>query len=209
MTDKILIYLADDHEMIRIGLTNILSDYPDLEVLATFERGCDLISRYQRERADVILLDFRMPGRNGYKVLADLISIDPSARVIMLSAFEEEENIWCTVSAGAAGYLSKSSSSSEIHDAIVAVAQGDQYFPPAIQQKIEIREGRMNLTAREKDVLQLMAIGMSNKMIMEHLTLSMPTVKTHVSNILIKLEANDRTHAVAKAIRRGLIQLGV
>ncbi len=206
---KIRVLIADDHEMVLRGLADGIQTHPDFELAGEVSTGPDAIEAYKEKMPDVVLLDFRMPGANGDHVTEEIIAFDAEAKVIMLTSYEWEEDIWRAVIAGALGYLPKSCHMDEIYKGIREVAKGNRYFPPNILQKIEAREKRETLTAREEQVLMLLAGGFSNKEIMGHLNLSTGTVRTHVSSILVKLNANDRTHAVVKAVRRGMVHLDV
>ncbi len=204
---KIRVLIADDHEMVLRGLADGIGPHPDFELAGEVSTGPDAVAAYKEQKPDVVLLDFRMPGANGDQVTEEIVAFDPEAKIIMLTSYEWEEDIWRAVIAGALGYIPKSCHMDEIYQCIVEVAAGKRYFPPNIMQKIEAREKRETLTAREQQVLSLLAGGFSNKEIMTHLSLSTGTVRTHVSSILAKLNANDRTHAVVKAVRRGMVHL--
>ncbi|MEM1085008.1 MAG: response regulator transcription factor [Verrucomicrobiota bacterium] len=203
----IRVLVADDHEMILRGLSDGLEDHPEFELVAAVATSAEVEKAYLRTRPDVVLLDYRMPGANGDQITERLMAADPKARVIIFSSYEWEEDIWRSSIAGAAGYIPKSCPLEEVYEGIRVVAAGHQYFPPEILKKIRQRERRESLTKREQEILVLLARGMDNRGLAEELCVSEATVKTHVSRILAKIDANDRTHAVVKAAKRGLVRL--
>ena len=205
--EKIRVLIADDHEMVRRGLADGLATHADFSLEGEAADGPETVSLYKQARPDVVLLDYRMPGANGDEITEELIAFDPEAKVLMLTSYDWEEDIWRAFIAGALGYVPKSAHMDQIYEGIREVAAGRQFFPPEIMRKIEAREKRETLTQREQQVLALLSGGFSNKEIMQHLNLSTGTVRTHVSSILAKLNANDRTHAVVKAVRRGMVHL--
>lgn len=203
----IRLLIADDHKAMRIGLSTIFEDYDDVEVVALVEEAHSALESFEKLRPDVALLDFRMPGGNADTAAARILEIDPEAKIIVLTAYEGEEDVWRAVQAGARGYLSKSSKEELIYEAVRVVAGGETFFPEAIEKKLRVRGERPQLSKRERQVLDLLSQGMSNHMICEKLGIAEPTVKHHVSAILTKFGATDRTHAVVEAIRRGIIHL--
>jgi len=201
----ISLVIADDHAMILLGFEQAISYENDLSLLATASTGEEAIAAYKKLKPDVLLVDYRMPQGEGTTVTEEVLKFDPDATVLIHSAFDEEELAWNAVQVGVSGYLIKESDVTATLDAIRKVAAGETYFPPSIEKKIKAREKRQPLTERELEVLQLLSIGLGNQQIRDHLVISEATVRYHVSNILRKLDAYDRTHAVVKAARRGLI----
>jgi len=201
--------IADDHKAMRIGLGTVFEDFENIDVVGLVGDVDSVVAAYVEKRPDVVLLDYRMPGGNADTATTRILKIDPDAKVIVLTAYEGEEDVWRMVQAGAKGYLTKASSSETIYNAVLTVADGKTYFKEEIAKKIEMRNQRPDLSKRERQVLELLSLGMSNRMIMEHLKIAEPTVKHHVSSILAKFGAEDRTHAVVKAIRRGIIHLDI
>jgi len=204
----IRVLVADDHEMILRGLADGFREHPDFELVDTVSDGSLVVPSYCEHQPDVVLLDYRMPGVNGDKITEDIMGKDPAAKVIILSSYEWEEDVWQSVIAGAMGYISKTKRFKEICEAIKEVVAGRPFFPPEILTKIRARERREKLTARELEILGLLAQGLDNKSIARVLGVSETTVKTHVSRVLAKIDANDRTHAVVKAAQRGLVSIG-
>lgn len=196
--------LVDDHLIVRRGLASLIGDEPDLRVVAEASSGEEAISLASVHRPDVIVLDLRLRDMSGIDVAEAL----RGHKILMLSSFMQEEDVRRVFDAGICGYLSKDKDSAELLKAIRAVGQGDRYLPPEISLLLAKSEHSSHLTARELEILKLIAEGRANKQIGEILTLSENTVKNHVKSILAKLNAKDRTHAVTEALKRGLFQLG-
>lgn len=196
--------LVDDHLIVRRGLASLIGDEPDLSVVAEASSGEEAIALASVHRPDVIVLDLRLRDMSGIDVAEAL----RGHKILMLSSFMQEEDVRRVFDAGILGYLSKDKDSTELLKAIRAVGQGNRYLPPEISLLLAKSEHSSHLTARELEILKLIAEGRANKQIGEMLTLSENTVKNHVKSILAKLNAKDRTHAVTEALKRGLFQLG-
>lgn len=196
--------LVDDHLIVRRGLASLISDEPDLSVVAEASSGEEAIALASVHRPEVIVLDLRLRDMSGIDVAEAL----RGHKILMLSSFMQEEDVRRVFDAGILGYLSKDKDSAELLKAIRAVGQGNRYLPPEISLLLAKSEHSSHLTARELEILKLIAEGRANKQIGEMLTLSENTVKNHVKSILAKLNAKDRTHAVTEALKRGLFQLG-
>lgn len=196
--------LVDDHLIVRRGLASLIGDEPDLTVVAEASSGEEAIALASVHRPDVIVLDLRLRDMSGIDVAEAL----RGHKILMLSSFMQEEDVRRVFDAGICGYLSKDKDSAELLKAIRAVGQGQRYLPPEISLLLAKSEHSSHLTARELEILKLIAEGRANKQIGEMLTLSENTVKNHVKSILAKLNAKDRTHAVTEALKRGLFQLG-
>jgi two-component system NarL family response regulator len=196
--------LVDDHLIVRRGLASLISDESDLTVVAEASSGEEAIALASVHRPDVIVLDLRLRDMSGIDVAEAL----RGHKILMLSSFMQEEDVRRVFDAGIFGYLSKDKDSTELLKAIRAVGQGNRYLPPEISLLLAKSEHSSHLTARELEILKLIAEGRANKQIGEMLTLSENTVKNHVKSILAKLNAKDRTHAVTEALKRGLFQLG-
>lgn len=207
MSDKIEVMVVDDNSLLRLGLTEAIGGEPDLEAVGEAENGVQALELFRKLQPDVVTMDYQMPGDNGVECTRKIIAEFPEAKVILLSVFEGEEDVWNAVQAGAQGYLTKTGEIEEVLDAIREVASGGTYFPAAIAQKLASREERESLTTRELEVLQLIVEGNSNKEIMDKLDISVGTVKLHVSHILEKLGAADRTQAAIMAVKQGIVHL--
>ena len=201
----IRILIVDDHPVVCAGLTSMLSAQPGIEVAGSAASGEEALAIVQRDSLDVILLDLRMPGMDGIGVLHALKKIETSPRVVVLTSFEKEEDIYRAIRAGAHGYLLKDATESEMLAAISVVNGGKRYIPRHIAARLADRMMRSDLTARELQILELLAQGSTNKQIGTALDISDNTVRHHVNNIMEKLQVSDRTEAVATAIRSGVL----
>ena len=201
------VLIADDHPIVREGLSAVISDQPDMVVIRQAATGAEAVTRALADRPDVILMDLRMPELNGVDAIAAIRAQWPSAHIIVLTTYDGDEDIYRALQAGAQAYLLKDTPRVELLDAIRAVARGHKRIPPEVAARLAERIGGPTLTEREVDVLRLMAHGRSNKVIGVELNISEGTVKFHVNNILGKLGVDDRTQAVTVALQRGIIHL--
>jgi two-component system, NarL family, response regulator len=204
----IRILVADDHAVVRMGLVSLIHSEPDLEVVGEAEDGRQALELCQATHPDIVVADLRMPVMDGVAMIQALAQQEPSARVIILSSYEGDEEIYRALEAGARAYLLKKDSlGDDVLKAIHAVHAGQRYIPPPVAATLAERMHRSELTPRELDVLKAVAGGMSNKRIADRLAITEGTVKIHVTNILSKLAVADRTEAVTAAIRRGILRL--
>ena len=206
-TQKLRLVLADDHPVVRDGLAAIINQQADMQVIAEADDGEEAIGLYERHRPDVMVLDLRMPKRDGVAVIHEVLERHPKAHLLIMTTHDGDEDIFRCLSQGAMGYLLKDASRQEILSAIRAVGTGRQYTSSSVAVKALQRMGKPTLTQRELDVLQQLAEGRSNKVIGRRLAITEGTAKTHVKAILAKLDAISRTEAVALAHKRGLIHL--
>lgn len=204
----IRVLIVDDHFATRFGLAMPVNNEPDMMVVAEAGTGALAVDLYHQHAPDVVLLDYQLPDMSGVQTLAALRAADPAARVILLTIFDGEEDIYRAVNAGARGYLTKSCECEDVLRAIRQVAGGGEFFPPGIAAKIEARKKRVSLSDRELEILRMLVKGYSTKEIVDLLHLSMGTIRLHISLILSKLGAYDRTNAVAVAIERGIVHMG-
>jgi DNA-binding NarL/FixJ family response regulator len=215
MDRPIRILVADDHPVVRDGLVAILGTRPDFEVVGEAGTGREAVEQYQALAPDVVFLDLEMPEMDGVAVLRALRQHDPNVKVIIFTAFDTDERIVDAVRAGAAGYLLKGSPREDVFRAVQVVYAGGSLLQPVVASKLsrsmsqskEEPELPEALTPREEDVLLLLAQGLQNKEIAAELVISERTVKFHVSSILSKLDAGNRTEAVAIAAQHGLVTL--
>jgi DNA-binding NarL/FixJ family response regulator len=183
----------------------MLSAHSGLEVIGSAPSGEEALAIVQQNRPDVLLLDLRMPGMDGIAVMHALKRIDAPPRVIVITSFEKDEDIYRSIRAGAQGYLLKDTTESEMVAAITVVDAGKRYIPRHIAARLADRMLRADLTGRELQILEMLAQGSTNKQIARALDISDNTVRHHVNNIMDKLQVSDRTEAVAIAIRRGVL----
>ena len=201
------VIIVDDHPIVRAGLEAVISDQPDMLVVGQAATGTEAVDLALRERPDVALMDLRLPEMNGVEAIAAIRAHWPDARVIVLTTFDGDEDIYRALQTGAQSYLLKDTPRADLLEAIRAVARGQKRIPPEVAARLVERIGAPALTEREIDVLRLMAHGRSNKEIGAELHISEGTVKFHVNNILGKLGVADRTQAVTSALQRGIIHL--
>jgi DNA-binding NarL/FixJ family response regulator len=206
-TERLGILVVDDHFMVRMGLISALSREADMRVVGEARNGAEALEQFKKLQPDVTLMDGRLPDIHGVEVTKQIIQLNPDARVLMVSIDETAEDIHRALEAGASGCLPKASEKSDILNAIRTVAAGEQFLPPAFAHKLAERNLFGSLSAREIEVLQLVAMGKTNKAIAGDLGMGDATVKTHLSHILLKLGAPDRTRAVTIALERGLVRL--
>jgi two-component system, NarL family, response regulator len=204
---KVRILIVDDHPVVRAGLASMLGTQESLDVVGAAWNGQEAFALIERHRPEVMLLDLRMPGMNGIEVLQALRSYPDPPRVLVLTNFETDEDVYRAVRAGAQGYLLKSTTQQEMVEAIKTVASGHSHFPPHIASRLAHRMSRSNLTAREREILEMMSKGLTNKQIGTALEISANTARNHVNNIIEKLEVADRTEAVTTAIQQGLLDV--
>jgi two-component system, NarL family, response regulator len=208
MGDEALrILLADDHPVVRDGLASIIKTQSNLEVVGQAADGASTVAAYVSLRPDVLMLDLRMPGMDGFEAAGHILEADPAARVLVMTTYDGDEDIFRCLRLGAKGYLLKDAPPSEILAAIRVVGAGGQYTSHLVAAKAMRRLSQAGLTRREQDVLVQIAEGCANKDIASRLGMTEGTVKTHVKAILAKLDAMSRTEAVAIATRRGLLHL--
>jgi two-component system nitrate/nitrite response regulator NarL len=207
------VVIADDHPLYREALSQAIAGRPDLELLAAATDGRGALDEIRTHAPDVAVLDMRMPGLRGLEVIEALTRDGSATRVLVLSAAHESAVVYAAVAAGAAGFWSKDAEREAICDAIAAVARGEKVLDPALQSGVfseiharEVDTERPVLTAREREILGLIASGMTAPAIGNQLFLSTATVKTHLAHLYDKLEVSDRAAAVAEAMRRGLLE---
>lgn len=209
MTQKIKIILVDDHEMVRLGLKIFLNLQPDVEVVGEAGNGLDGINLALELKPDVVVMDLVMPEMSGVEATLKLLEEWKEAKILVLTSYLDNEKIYPVIEAGAKGYMLKTSSAAEILNAIQKVARGELAIETEVDKKIKAHdmqpELHEDLTARERDILRLLAKGYDNQTIADELFISLKTVKTHVSNILAKLEVDDRTQAVVYAFKHHLV----
>lgn len=207
MSEPIRIVVADDHHVVRQGLVALLKTVSDFKVVGEAADGQEAIDRFAEQRPDVTLIDLRMPNLGGVEAVTEIRRKYPTARIIVLTTFDGDEDIFRALQAGAKGYLLKGMFGEELIEAIRAVHAGKTRIPSAIAERLADRMSGPGLTSRELDVLKAIVAGRSNKEIGNELSISEATVKTHINNILSKLGVSDRTQATTTALQRGIVHL--
>jgi DNA-binding NarL/FixJ family response regulator len=206
-TTPIRILIADDHPLMREGIAALLASQAGMTVVAMAGDGVAAVAQFERHRPDLCLVDLQMPGSDGVAAITAIRRLQEDARIIVLTTFGGDVRVATALRAGAAAYLLKDVLGTDLVATIRAVCAGQQVIAPALKRELEVHAVSDALSSRELDVLRLAACGRSNREIGETLAIREPTVKTHMSTILAKLGASDRTHAVAIAVQRGYITL--
>jgi DNA-binding NarL/FixJ family response regulator len=203
----IRILSVEDHPIFREGLATILGSQQDMILVAQATNAAEAIEQFRIHRPDVTLMDLRLPGRNGTEALVAIRGDFPKARIIMLTTSDGDAEIQVALKAGAAAYVLKSMPKNDLLAVIRSVHGGGRHIPPEVAARLAEYLGDENLTARELEILRLIRDGHRNKQIAGELAISENTVNFHIKNLVGKLQANDRTHAVAIALRRGILPI--
>lgn len=201
------VLIVDDHPVVRMGLAGMVAAHPGLCLVGQADSGEAAVAQYRQLRPDVVLMDLRMPGLDGVAAIETIRGLDAAARIVILTTFDGEEDIYRGLRAGAKAYLLKDARHEQIIECIDAVMRGQRYLPAPVALKLADRLEGDALSRRELEVLRQMATGMSNKEIARITGITEGTVKFHVTAVMAKLGAKSRTEAVAVASRRGLINL--
>lgn len=204
---KIRVLVVDDHPPMRMGLVALIKSQPGMDVIAEASDGEEAIEVYDDVRPDIVLMDLRMPGMGGVQAILAIRKKYPDARVIVLSTYDLDEDIHRALQSGAKSYLLKDMPTEEIASTIRAVHAGDAWLPRQVAARLDERSEREQLTERERDVLEALIKGRSNKEIATSLCISEDTVKSHLKTLFTKLRVRDRTEAAVEAIRHGIVHL--
>ncbi|MDX2032598.1 MAG: response regulator transcription factor [Blastocatellia bacterium] len=205
--EPIRVLVVDDHQIVRKGVVALINSEPDLTVVAEAADGAQAIALFREHRPDIALMDLRLPGMGGVDATKAIRQEFSAARIIVLTTFDGDEDIYRALQAGAQGYLLKGMSYDELLDAIRSVHAGARRIPAPVAQRLAERVAGQELTAREMQVLQLIVRGRSNREISAELAISEATVKSHINSLLSKLGVTDRTQAATSALQRGLVHL--
>lgn len=203
----IRILSVEDHPVFRHGLSTIISSQPDMQLVAQAANAVEAVAEFRRHRPDITLMDLRLPGTNGTDALIQIRGQFSQARIIMLTTTDSDGEIQRAMRAGAAAYLLKSMPADELLAVVRTVHGGKRHIPAEVAGRLAEHLGEEDLTAREMEVLRLIRDGNRNKQIADLLSIAETTVNFHIKNLVDKLGANDRTHAVTIAVRRGLLQI--
>jgi DNA-binding NarL/FixJ family response regulator len=205
----IRILTVDDHPLLRKGIAALVNAEPDLKLIAEASNGKEAIVAFRSHQPDITLMDLQMPEMDGLEAIEAIRTEFPGARIIVLTTYSGDTQVLRALKAGARGYILKGYVHKELLDTIRAVHAGQKRIPPEIAAELADHATDDALTVREIDVLRLIADGNANKQIADHLSIGEATVKSHVTNILSKLGANDRAHAVTIGLKRGIIELNL
>jgi len=203
----IRVLIVDDHVAIRVGLRSMLEAQGGIEVTGAAASGLDALASLAKDIPDIVLVDLRMHGMNGFSLIHEVKERYPAVNMIVLTSYETDEDIYNAVRAGVQGYLLKDAPEQELLDAIFAVYAGGRYFPAHIASRLADRLQRSSLSRRELEVLGMLSKGLTNNQIAKALYISSHTVRCHVASITEKLKVSDRTEAVTVAFKNGIIQL--
>jgi len=203
----ITVLCVDDHPLVRKGIASILANEPDIRLAGEADNGRDAVRLFRELQPDVVLMDLRMPALDGVDTTRAILAEFPDARVLALTSYDGDQDIYRALEAGVRGYLLKETAHAEVVQAIRTVHAGKRLVPPDVAVRLSEYFPQVALTRRETEVLELVSQGLGNKEIADRLGTASGTVKMHVQNILDKLGASDRTHAVTMAIRRGILRL--
>jgi DNA-binding NarL/FixJ family response regulator len=204
---SIRILIVDDHPIMRVGITALIASSKEMAVVAQAGSGEEAVKLHALHHPDITLMDLRLPGISGVETIRSIRAQSPKARFIVLTTYEGDEDIYQAMEAGASGYLVKGMPQEMLVNAVKRVHAGGRYLPPPVSQALTSRTRDSNLSNREREVLRLLATGKSNREIAGQLGITEATVKCHVSVILMRLNASDRTQAVVTALQRGLIHI--
>lgn len=206
---QIRILAVDDHALLLEGIAALVNAEPDMKLVAEASNGQEAVDKFRLHHPDITLMDLQMPGLNGIEAISRILSESPNARIIVLTTYSGDAQVFGALKAGARAYLLKGHVHRELLETIRAVHAGHKRIPPEIAAEVADHAADDALTPREIDVLRLIAAGNANKQIADRLCIGEATVKSHVTNILSKLGANDRAHAVTIALKRGIIDLHI
>lgn len=203
----IRILIVDDHPIVRVGLAAIIDAQRGMKIVGQAGTAAEAVRLFQSANPDITLMDLRLPDSSGVEAIRSICATNPNARIVVLTTYEGDEDIHQALEAGARGYLIKGMSHELLLQALHRVHAGHRFLPPVVTQTLASRLPGSNLSQRELDVLQLVFAGKSNREIADDLGLKESTVKSYVSDILVRLNVNDRTQAVVEGLKRGLVHL--
>ncbi len=203
----IRILIVDDHPIVRVGLAAIIEAQEGMTIVGQAGTAAEAVRLFKTASPDLTLMDLRLPDCSGVEAIRTICAANPDARVVVLTTYEGDEDIHQALAAGARGYLIKGMSHDLLLQALRRVHAGHRFLPPVVTQTLASRMPGSNLSQREQDVLQLVFAGKSNREIADHLGLKESTVKSYVSDILVRLNVEDRTQAVVEGLKRGLVHL--
>lgn len=201
----IKVMIVDDHPLVRVGMSTVVNQQPDMTIAAVAEGGPVVLELYRRHRPDVVLMDLRLRGDSGARLTSAIRGEFPAARVLVISNYDGDEDIHQALAAGAMGYLFKSVVEDELVDAIREVNAGRRYLPKGVAARLHENKAGVHLTRREDEILDLLGKGLGNRELGQVLGVSEDTIKTHLKSLFRKLDVSDRAEAVREGLRRGFI----
>jgi DNA-binding NarL/FixJ family response regulator len=204
---QIRVLIVDDHPIMRVGIAAIINAQAGMRVVGQAGTTAEAIRMFTAEQPDLTLMDLRLPDRDGVEAIRAIRAISPKARIVVLTTYEGDEDIHRALEAGARGYLIKGMPHEALVKALYRVHEGHRFLPQLVTQALSSRVPGSDLSQREREVLQLMFAGMSNREIADELHIKEATVKSHVSVVLMRLNVTDRTQAVVEGLKRGLVHL--
>jgi DNA-binding NarL/FixJ family response regulator len=204
---KVKVLIVDDHPIVRVGIAAIINANPEMVTVAQCGTGEESIGLFERHLPDITLMDLRLPGMSGVEAIRTIRLQHPRACFVVLTTYEGDEDIYQAIEAGARAYVIKGMPHEALTDALRRVHAGGRFLPPPVSRALAGRTPDSDLSAREREVLSLLARGETNRQIAQHLGITEATVKCHVSVILMRLQVSDRTQAVVTALQRGLVHL--
>lgn len=203
----IRVLAADDHPVVRAGIRAMIENEPDMTMVAEATDGAEVVALFEAHRPDVVLMDLRMPRQNGVAAVVAIKAVDPEARIVALTTYEGDADIYRVLDAGACGYLIKDMMGTDVIRAVRTAAAGKRVIPPQVASRLAEFTPRVDLTAREVEVLSLAAKGLRNRDIARVIGRTEETVKVHLKHVMSKLGVSDRTEATTVALQRGIIHL--
>lgn len=202
----IKVMIVDDHPLVRVGIATVVNQQADMALVASADNGTEAVELYRRLRPDVVLMDLRLRGDSGVRIIRSLRAEFPATRALVISNYDGDEDIHQALDAGAGGYLFKSVVEDELIDAICEIHAGRRYLPRSVMTRLHEHEQGVGLTRREEEILDLLGRGLHNRELGQVLGVSEDTVKTHLKSLFRKLGVSDRAEAVREALRRGFIR---
>lgn len=207
MPEQNAVLIADDHPVVREGMVTIVERYTDFHCIAQASGAREAVAKWREFKPQIGLFDLRMPDGDAVSAITHILEFDPKAKILVVSSFDADEEVYRVMKSGARGYMLKDSDPQDIASALKSIRSGLRYLPPQLASKLAERITHSELSQREKEILTMLAMGKRNAAIADELCISLATIKFHLNNIYSKLEVSSRTEAVSVAVKRGIIAL--